>query len=1361
MSTLNFLDAFTQSMKIETENKPEEKQVKKRVIHSPNVIFIKGTYKGYTGYVVETNPGTYQISLDENQQIGKGLTKKIQTIKDLKELMENNIEYNASVNTYNENDGVSLLQGNNYTVFVKEKASNEWKVANNSMWSWTNNWESIYEDWNWNSNGGYFDKKLTTDEKEYRKVIEEGLNKSMDVDVDETPDIDIDFKYIIDNVDYLPTQVSNIVIYDNGNGNRIGKIVKISESDIIVQEYSIDTQKYTDTYDYAVIQSENEKNRSKIIEMTELLENKQTELILINEKLTELNNRIISKFNEIKDNIDNDEEYMRLILTKQTKKNEMMTLTKTISELIKRIDILNVSIFVPVSLAEFLLEKVQDMIRRNKVVVGDPLRISFDNVNKLFSIVTEWGHKNIGKYGEIQITSVIYKRNKKVTNVSGRNIDGTPKIGERVKIKKGSDRNKFGVIMGKTKASLSIHIDSIGRTVNNHLVDYQDKPIYNDDVMHLDVYTKDGIYLQVSSVNENAYIVQSMDQLVNKTKGEIEEKDISRFGPGFRLTEDKVNKPVTTELEYVNTEPEETDQTQGTDETEESNEVDDYGDIEDTTDLTETITEEQELKGSYADVDRMFIMTQELTPEQKKIISIIEKIKKLIAFQVNEFDIYKDISEITKQIKESAGIWTDIDYKYITLCMVLYHLVKTGDIDYVESYISSVYPIFNVKDTGSIFLKNGIFGNLTVDRRALKELITSKNYRSIYMIIVRNGDSVLQNILGTSINIDIVNKSKKILVPVSKTKKTKSIEINLTSERAEYQITMYIDNDDDLLGVSLSKNLAIEKSKYENNDALKEFIKNLNNLLFRDSLIYIKSAKYQELVEYITNNIKLKNIKSTSFQLRENVVVKRGSLLKKIKKETGDNKWIKVSDYVFNTLTGNNTIPYYINELLVTNEYSWIMDDIRNYTTDKYILENLTKLPFILKDHTGENKSEMKKIFDLMYNKFVEQYITNKMIISYSDVISEYKEKISNTLDKKVSTKATTDAEKKQKRINILVYYYVLINIKRLPYLLREQTINQQLYVSSISNLESSSLLRKYLTAYLRNPEILKEINDYVKATTSRIWSSMYEKMLNQEREYIQNYFGKSEKLSDDEQRKRKLEIAKSVREEDDYMKKKARSYNESQFKNTKNKVSNSSMPENIPDHSIEKANEVSEVSEVNTMSTMSLIDNVRYNPNLKEIKGDINQRKDRLTVTETALIYAKPDVINLVLNASPYIKQETLMIAIQYQSNETDIIKRIVDMNPENVNNVNLFGWTPLMYAIMYANYQIVDYILSATSVQFLEKENNKQKNTKQILQEMLDKRTNNLVDSESVQNNDKLTDTQIADIITRIDEMISLMTT
>jgi hypothetical protein len=1114
-------------MKIETKTPQEpinEENKKKRIIHSPNVVLVKGTFKGYTGYVVNTNPGTYELELDEMQEIGTGTTKKIKTIKDLKDLMDhNNVDYNGiRFSNRNDNDGVSLLQGKNYTVFEKDNARNIWGNSNYE------DWDTLYKDWNWSTKGLYFDRRLTKEEKEYRTIIEENLNTmdTMDIDID----IEYDYKYIIEDQYYKPSQVKNIVIYKNGNDIQIGEIIKITKEEIIVKKFWINESEYNNKFNEETIKQANELNRKKIIDIEELIKEKTKTQETLREEIEMIEQQRKERFKEALEMNGDDEMYLRIILKKNEKTREYNQNEQEILTLNKRKDLLDISIFIPETYSEFLLEKVQSMLRKNQLDVlpkdikwddiEDNIRINTDNVSVMYSIVSEWGHKNIGKYDEIQIVNVIYKKKKKLVSVSGRNLEGSLKIGNSVTIKKGAYRNQTGKIIKKTTAYLNIHIDAIGREVSNHLDNYIDRPIYPSDVMFLDIYTKNQEYVQVIdvSVDENTFTVKRMDQLDKPDSFTITSNDIEMFGPGFRLATDKISKRKDKLVEYVNEESKETEETE---ETEELKEMDEYPE-----DLVEDLVEneEQEFKGAYSDKDRMFAEETILTAEQKKIISIIEKIKKIIGFNIDEYKVYLGIDEIVKTIKKQAGIWTDVDYKYITILMVLYYLIRTGDIDYIEMYTSKLFSIYNDKDTGSIFLKNSVFENVKVDRAYIKELKSQKDNRTIYDIIISNCNIVLQELLGTTIQIDKYNKKPATtqLVKMSETKQLRKLLINLSSVKSTYSISIYIDRTDNVLGIELSNNLKITREKLKN-ETLAQFAKNLNQILLRDSVIYIKAEKYQDLVDYIKANIKLKNIVKDSWEIIDNVSTVTGSLIRNIKEETGyASSFIRVNDYIFKTLVPSIfEIPYHINELMITNEYQWIIEELNNKYNNKY---NMKQLPFI------KNKnSEMEAIWKEMYYLLVEQYIANKMSISYSDILDQFKDTLNKTLLNKVMTKATTPEEKKQKKINVLVYYYVMINIKRLLLVSRESVVNFKLYTTTMQQLDKNSMLYKYLDAYLKTngDQVVQSIRTYIVNTSKKIFSAMLNKILPLEKTYIQEYYNNINKNENKRKVSDKNELSK------------------------------------------------------------------------------------------------------------------------------------------------------------------------------------------------------------------------------------------
>lgn len=402
-----------------------------------------------------------------------------------------------------------------------------------------------------------------------------------------------------------------------------------------------------------------------------------------------------------------------------------------------------------------------------------------------------------GRYGNLvceipEQYLVVYKRivkvNDNVVDVDGKNIS----------FQSGVYKNKIGELLDIESAYLNVQINAIGKRITDHLVKLESgfsvRKIVPEDVFYCDIELKDGSYFQVKECYEDRFVGSKRGSDVMMTILN-DDDNIANFMPGFTILSSMVSSTMEEEVDvknmFVMDTIEEFEETDDVDE----KDVDNYGDDKEKDvlfekDVFETENTEGEMKASFKDTERSFVVQRTFTKDEKEYLKMIEKCASVIGEVSNVFTLLDCVNDAVKTMKmELAKIavfdWKNTDVKYIIVCLVVYDLVNNG-------YNMSVYDFKKIVDklyeTGYITkntISNSAFIRSDVDadgklkktcwnsiqmsndyKVSVKRLYKESQYLDIVKIIMGNCNIVLQNLFG---KVRFGGEDSKMeLIPVSK-----------------------------------------------------------------------------------------------------------------------------------------------------------------------------------------------------------------------------------------------------------------------------------------------------------------------------------------------------------------------------------------------------------------------------------------------------------------------------------------------------------------------------------------------------------------------------------------------------------------
>jgi hypothetical protein len=400
-----------------------------------------------------------------------------------------------------------------------------------------------------------------------------------------------------------------------------------------------------------------------------------------------------------------------------------------------------------------------------------------------------------GRYGNLSCEIaeqylVAYKRIVKV-NTTVADVDE-----KRVCFQRGVYKDKTGELLEIESAYLNVQINAIGKTVTNHLVKteggFNVRKIVPEDVFYCDIELKDGSYFQVKECYEDRFVGNKRGSDVTMT---IFNDEVVKFMSGFTILSSMVSSMVSNISEeeidvknmFVMDTIEESEETDDVDE----EDVDNYGDDKENDVRYENEYEntEGEMKASFKDTERSFMVQRTFTKDEKEYLKMIEKCTSVIGEVSNVFTLLDCVNDAVEMMKGeltkiSVSDWKNTDVKYIVACLVAYDLVHNGynmSVYNFKKIVEDLYEIgYITKNTisNSAFIRSDIVdGKLKKScwnciqmsndcKVTVKNMYKQSKYLDIVKIIMENCNIVLQNLFG---KVTFGGEDSKIeLIPVSK-----------------------------------------------------------------------------------------------------------------------------------------------------------------------------------------------------------------------------------------------------------------------------------------------------------------------------------------------------------------------------------------------------------------------------------------------------------------------------------------------------------------------------------------------------------------------------------------------------------------
>jgi hypothetical protein len=374
--------------------------------------------------------------------------------------------------------------------------------------------------------------------------------------------------------------------------------------------------------------------------------------------------------------------------------------------------------------------------------------------------------------------------------------------GKRVSFQRGVYKNKKAELLNIESAYLNVQINAIGKIVTEHSVKLESgfgvRKIVPEDVFYCDIELKNGSYFQVEECCKDKFVGRKRGSDVTMT---IFNDNIAKFMPGFTVLSSTVSSTTFEKEEEIDVKNmfvmdtiEESEECDDTDEKDEKD-VDNYGDDNDKEkDVFETDVQyentEGEMKVSFKDTERSFVVQITFTKDEKEYLKMIEKCASVIGEISNAFALLDCVNDAVKTMKrELAKIdisdWKNTDAKYIIACLVVYDLLHNGYSMSVYDFKKIVEKLYETgyitKNTisNSAFIRSDVDADMKLKKTcwnciqmsneskvSVKRLYKESKYLDIVKIIMENCNIVLQNLFG-KVTFGSEN-SKMELIPVSK-----------------------------------------------------------------------------------------------------------------------------------------------------------------------------------------------------------------------------------------------------------------------------------------------------------------------------------------------------------------------------------------------------------------------------------------------------------------------------------------------------------------------------------------------------------------------------------------------------------------
>jgi ribosomal protein L24 len=427
------------------------------------------------------------------------------------------------------------------------------------------------------------------------------------------------------------------------------------------------------------------------------------------------------------------------------------------------------------------LKQLAEAIKNHSVLTDTPILITNEDIlangddillDEMYFVTDEpvaSSNTNfLGLYGSMSrfIDEQYIIRYKKTVNLAKSSFTkGTKlRLGSNVSIQRGSFSGKDGVIVSVREPELTVYLDAVGRKVSKHSVRVGDtfieRAIHPRDVFYIDLRLKDGNFFQVTKLNDDSIegTMKSKDYHPMKINWDA----VESTQPGFKIYSTETLNVTDVELKdnvFVH------DNTENTSNTEELDDIEDTDNPEITDDIEPEVTiedpQDQVYTASYKALQETIQKHNPPSKHELRIKSHIDTILKHFGgYDINVFNVIKQVIQAEMSIKQliknsleiDSSFWKSSDEKFITACLVLYEIIRTGYNntmvgDYIRLLIESKY--FNKKDISeSIFSNNGWTDLFKVDKQFLKNLQNENQVFSVLRLLFDNCNAVMQKWFG-------------------------------------------------------------------------------------------------------------------------------------------------------------------------------------------------------------------------------------------------------------------------------------------------------------------------------------------------------------------------------------------------------------------------------------------------------------------------------------------------------------------------------------------------------------------------------------------------------------------------------------
>lgn len=451
-----------------------------------------------------------------------------------------------------------------------------------------------------------------------------------------------------------------------------------------------------------------------------------------------------------------------------------------------------------------LIDEMSKRIKENDFYIAD-----VDQINKSDILFPELFFVKNGEYmGEHSINVQVVPEQYLITYKKQINLNKSQlkrQTSKLYQILSGPYKNKTAELIKVYPAHLVVYIDAAGKKVMHHMVKendgYVQRYIYPSDVFYMDLVLTNGNLFEVKQITDDNVIIGLEKTDKGLIPRQITKNDIESLQPGFAFTKDTKQKMDLDETVYSYGDPmyEEKDfneQDEQEDESEEQFEYTEENDVDEDVlsengeeiESDENFKEEETLKSSYKDIERIAFEGEQLTKEQQKIRSRIEKITKTFDIStINEFKLIEQIEGAIQTVKKylktaKIDFWNISDEKYIIASLVLFEIIRSGQgssianpgedtlTSFLNELISGSRSFFNKKDyIKSIFTLNNWTTAFEVNSNIFKSLVNSKDQVEIHKYIMKNCIALMETMYG-KVNLEIKTKPKEDLFVLGKRK---------------------------------------------------------------------------------------------------------------------------------------------------------------------------------------------------------------------------------------------------------------------------------------------------------------------------------------------------------------------------------------------------------------------------------------------------------------------------------------------------------------------------------------------------------------------------------------------------------------